>query len=110
VSEQPAVCKVCGQAIEAHRTWLRWGEPHAGVEVEGKLRSCTELIAESNYNAARRWTLQTFVRSLRWHAGRLRTRGATWTPNDLDERANKAVKEIEMLERQVDAYYAWSRK
>jgi hypothetical protein len=110
MSEPPSVCKVCGQSIEAHRIWLRWGEPHAGVEVEGKLQSCTELITESSYNAARRWTLQTFVRSLRWHAGRLRTRDATWTPDDLDARANKAAKEIEMLEQQAATYYTWPRK
>jgi hypothetical protein len=89
---------------------MRWGIAHAGITVDGRFRSCSELVAEYHYNAGRRQTLTTLVRSLRWHAGRLRTKGRQWTSDDLNVQADKLAKEIVMLEKQVEEYYAWELK
>lgn len=110
VSTDIPVCKVCGKICSAHTVQFRWGIAHAGTYTDGRFVPCSERHAEHQYTLAQVWELETLVRSLRWNAGRMRTKGKVWTPDDLDERSNKAVKRMDMLRRQIAEYYPWTLK
>lgn len=106
---EPPICKICGKLCSAHTVQIKWGIAQAGTyDADGRFDSCSARQAEYEHNWGRRSELQTLVRSLRWRAGRLRTQNSVWTADDLDERANKAVKIIEMLEGHVELYYPWA--
>lgn len=105
----PPVCKVCGKPCSAHTVHFRWGVAHAGTwDANARFNSCSERYAEYEHNWGRRQELETLIRSLRWHAGRLRSRNAVWTAEDLIKRSDQAVKLLEMLQRHVAEYWPWA--
>ena len=105
----PAVCKVCGKALDEHALVFRFGVAHAAVYRDNRLVSCSELHAEADYMRGRLTTLETTIGSLRWHAGRLRTMGRVWTPDDLVAHADKLRRRVTNLSRQFWHYYPWGR-
>lgn len=98
MSEQP-ICRVCGFPLDQHMLELRWGVAQAIVRgVDGKaLHHCSESAADLNHVQGRIAALETTVRALRWHAGRLRTKDQTWGPMTLDHYSNKLARDITRL-------------
>ena len=108
---EPPICKVCGQPLDQHELVTRWGVAHAGWrDLGGRLTACSEAVADYNQISGRIDALTTIVRSLRWHAGRLRTKGATWDADDLDTQSNKFSRDIDRLLRNTQEYYAWTKE
>lgn len=105
----PAVCKVCGKALDEHALVFRFGVAHAAVYRDNRLVSCSELHAQADYMSGQIATMQTTIGSLRWHAGRLRTKGRVWTADDLVAHADKLRRRVTNLSRQFWHYYPWGR-
>lgn len=110
MSEQ-IVCKVCGFPLDQHSVELRWGVAQAIVRgPDGKrLWACSEATNDYNDFRGQISTLGTMVRSLRWRAGRLRSKQAHWQDYDLDLWANKLERDIQRLRKLVVEHYGWSQ-
>lgn len=104
-------CKVCGKPLYEHHVVLLWGVAHAAVRREnGTWDSCSERSSDYYHIAGRLAARETIVRSLRWHAGRLRTKNAEWLAHDLDRYADKIARDIDKLIRATRDYYAWAKE
>lgn len=111
MSEEAPVCKVCGKLCSAHTVQFRWGVAHAGTyDAQDRFDSCSERHADYQHIWGRISAMETVVRSLRWHAGRLDTKDKQWSADDLRMHANKVVKQIEQLIKVTQHYYAWAKK
>lgn len=109
MSEQH-VCKVCGQLLADHFLVLRCGVAHTAIlDSQGRARSCSDMESERMYYQGRIQALITIVRSLRWHAGRLRTKDGAWRCWELGRYASKKAAEVEGLERMAEENYSWSK-
>lgn len=105
------VCKVCGKPLAVHHLMLYWGIAQAAIyDDRGRSRPCSQIAAEYLHIEGRIQTLITIVRSLRWHAGRLRTKDANWRADDLDRQADKFERQIATIERNTGEHYAWAKE
>jgi hypothetical protein len=105
VSDQ--ICRICGQPLERHQLMLWQGVAHTVVRDEqGRVaHHCSRHAGEGDYFNGQVQILQSIVRSLRNRAGRLRTLGRSWSPDDLDEYSNKLADDIERLQGYLEKYY-----
>jgi len=110
MSQEP-LCKVCRKPLDDHALILEYGVAHAGsYDADGRFRDCSAHDCDVHYIWGELAALRSFVRSLRWHAGRLSRTGDQWGLDDLLGRVDKCESEIKRKSRALERYYAWSRK
>lgn len=95
-------CLICKQPEFAHRIAFWDGVAHTiAPSVDGRMAHCSREYSDIEHLRGQIQALMTIVRSLRWRAGRMRTLGGCWEPDDLDEYSNKVMTDIERLERLI---------
>lgn len=111
MSDQP-ICKVCGFPLDQHSLELRWGVAQAIVRgADGKaLHHCSEAAADLNHIQGRIASLETVVRALRWHAGRLRTKNRVWASDDLVTHSDKLARDLHQLLIVIHKHYRWAQE
>lgn len=103
-------CKVCKQPLAVHHLVLIWGVAHAAVyDGSGHSRPCSEIASDWSHIQGRIQALESVIRSLRWHAGRLRTNNRQWDTGDLADYSDRWAKQIEQLIGNTQEYYAWAK-
>lgn len=106
---QPDICRVCGFPAEQHTIELRSGVAHTVMRgAGGKLLSCCSgASGDRHYVLGELSQMLRIVRSLRWHAGRARTRGNDMTAMALADYAGKIAAERERLLANYQQWYPW---
>lgn len=95
-------CSVCGHTLSTHRLQLWYGVAHT-VALDGS--SCSRNDGERMGFVGEINTLRTIIRSLRWRAGRLRTRSAEWGEEDLILYSDHWQKRLDRFLAILDEYY-----
>lgn len=95
-------CAVCGHMLALHRVELWDGVAHT-VGPDG--RRCSREATERERFVGQVDMLRTIIRSLRWHAGRLRTNDERWDAGHLIDYSDHWQKRLDRYLRILDEYY-----
>lgn len=103
MSDDTSTCAVCGQLIAFHRI-IRWGGVAHTLSPDGQ-RWCSREEGERQQFVGEIDTLRAIIRSLRWRAGRLRTRNERWYEYDLVSYSDHWQKQLERYLQILEEYY-----
>lgn len=107
---EPNQCKVCGLPLDAHQVGFRGGVAHAVArdrETNHILSWCSETDRDRSYTVGQIATLRTIVRSLRYMAGRARTKGDESRAAALADYSFKVETDRDRLIGNLARWYSW---
>lgn len=107
---QSDICKVCGLPLDTHRIELRGGVAHTVArdrETNRILFWCSEADCDRSYTVGQIATLRTIVRSLRYMAGRARTKGDKTRAAALADYSFKVEADRDRLIGNLAKWYSW---
>jgi hypothetical protein len=102
------ICKVCAQPLAAHVLTLRDGVAHTAVAMDGRMQSCSKQDANYNWYWADVCRLNTIIRSLRYRAGRLRSKGGTWDAHTIYNYTKELARYRGQSERAMSEDFPWA--
>lgn len=102
-------CCVCGQPLVAHFLELRSGVAHTGVYEGNAQRHCSAVEGDRQYTLGQIAMLRTIVRSLRYMAGRRRTRGDETSAAALIDYSYKVEASRDKMIRNLAQWYPWKK-